>query len=160
MGELTRRVINGINSASSFDDFRDWIWMGGDLIRRADSAGFHSGFEEIDHEQVSEVERRELKEALLAALPRNSDPAYVGSILSALRDTFDPERKPLWVEYLTKYLGLLTASNAIVFEILLALGDLGEPVFKGRMSRCSADIEVNVKEAREFLGKRGIQVPG
>lgn len=160
MGELTARVIDGINNAKEFKDFADWIWMAGDLIRRASSPGFHSGFEEIDQEQVSEEERQKLREAVLNALPRNEEPLYVGSLLGALRCTYDLDLIPLWVEYLTKYLSLLRASNGAVFSILLALKEIDEPIFVGAKNLCAIDIERNAEEARKYLLRHGIHVPG
>jgi hypothetical protein len=160
MGELTTRVLGKLQAAESFDEIKDWIWMAGDLIRKASSPGFHSGFEEIDREQVSVAERTELREAALSALSRSSDPNYVTSLLNVLRCTGDNDLLPLYVEYLAKYLQLLKTSNIVVFSILLALGDIREPVFEGTTSRCVLDIERNVKEAFEFLRKRGIVVPG
>ena len=160
MGELTSRIIQQINGAKDFDDIKDWIWMAGDLIRKASSSGFHSGFEEIDREQVSASEREELREATLRALSRSSDPYYVGSLLNVLGCTFDDNLLPLYVEYLTKYLSLLKASNIVVYSILSNLESLGELLFKGLTSRSAHDVERNVKEANEFLQKRGIIVPG
>lgn len=159
MGELTARVINGINNSKEFKDFADWIWMAGDLIRRASSPGFHSGFEEIDHEEVSDTELQQLREAVLSALRRNEDPLYVGSLLSALRDTFDRDLIPLWIEYLTKYLSLLKTSNVVVYTILLALKEIGEPVFSGATSLCAIDVERNIDQAQNYLHERGINVP-
>lgn len=160
MGELTARVINGINSSKEFEDFAGWIWMAGDLIRRASSPGFHSGFEDVDRENVSNEERNALQKALLSALDRNSDPLYVCSILSALRGTFDRDLLPLWIEQLIKYLGQLKQSNAIVFTILLALKDLDEHVFAEAQSLCVIDVERNVKEAERYLRRQDIVVPG
>ncbi len=160
MGELTTRVLNGINNAREAEDLGDCVGVAADLIRRVLSSAYLSGFEEIDQEEVGELEKTQLQEALLKALPRNSDPLYVCSILHALRGTCDPALRPLWIEYLTKYLGLLKSSNAVVFTILLALSDLDEPVFVGAMSRCSIDVQINVKEAQDYLRRHGIIVPG
>jgi len=160
MGELTSRIVQKIRDSKDIDDIKDWIWMTSDLIRKADSSGFHSGFEEIDREEVSLSERNELREAALQALSRNSDPHFVGAFIYVLTCTGDHDLLPLYVEYLTKYLELLKVSNHIVFSILLGLGDIGEQVFEGVRSRCVVDVERNVKEAFEFLRKRGIIVPG
>ena len=158
MGKLTACIVQGIENAREFDDFSEFIWMAGDLIRKSTGMEYHSGFEEVDREEVSEAEGKLLKEAILRALPRNSDPAYVGSLLSALRQTFDPDLLPLWNQYLAKYLGLMKQSSALVFNILLALGDLGQPVFQGRRARCVVDMEVNLNEADAYLLKRGVKI--
>jgi hypothetical protein len=160
MGELTERVLDKINSAKTFEDLGDGAWMTSDLMRRSLSADYHSGFDEIDREDIGEREGTQLRNALLNALPRNADPGYVCSILDALRRTGDAELLPLWVEYLAKYLALLKASNGVVYTSLLALRDLNEPVFKGASSLCVIDVERNVKEAQDYLRRHGITVPG
>jgi hypothetical protein len=95
MGQLTSRILQNVRDARTFDDIKDWIWMAGDLIRHSSSPEFHSGFEEIDSEQISREERNELKDALLQALARSDEPLFVGSILSALGCTFDRDLLPL-----------------------------------------------------------------
>jgi hypothetical protein len=160
MGELASRVLQQIEDAKNFDDIKDWIWMAGDLIRHAASPEFYSGFKEIDREDVSEAERKALQEAALRALTRNSDPGWVGSFLSVLRDAQDRDLMPLWIDHLSRYLSLLKNSNGIVFTILLALKDLDEPVFENAGSLCIVDIERNVTEAFEYLRRHNIIVPG
>jgi len=144
MGELTERVLDKINSAKTFEDLGDGAWMTSDLMRRSLSADYHSGFDEIDREDIGEREGTQLRNALL----------------DALRRTGDAELLPLWVEYLAKYLALLKASNGVVYTSLLALRDLNEPVFKGASSLCVIDVERNVKEAQDYLRRHGITVPG
>jgi hypothetical protein len=160
MGELTRRVLNEINNAEEVGEMVDCIGIASDLIRRSFSTGYQSGIEDIDKEEVGDNERTQLQDALLKALPRSMDPQHVCPILHALKGTSDPTLKPLLVEYLANYLRLLKGSNAVVFTILLALSDLGEPIFVGKKSRCSIDIEINVQEAQNYLLRRGIKVPG
>jgi hypothetical protein len=160
MGELTARIIKRIDEAKEFSDFKDWIWMAGDLLRKSQGPGFYSGFKEIDEEEVTQEEGKQIREAALRALSRNSELAYLGSLLSVLRDSCDPDLLPFWVENLAKYLALLKGSNGIVYTILLALKDINEPVFENAKSLCVVDIERNVKEAFDYLRKHGIVVPG
>jgi hypothetical protein len=159
MGELTARILRKIDDAKDFDDIKDWIWMAGDLLRLAASPGFHSGFEEIDREVVSDDERKALQEAALTALIRNPEPMWEASFLSVLRDAHDASLLPLWIEYLTKYQSLLKQSNAIVFTILLALKELQEPIFAKAQSLNSIDVERNLREADLYLLGRGIKTP-
>ena len=72
MGELTSRILQMVRGAQTFDDFKDSIWIAGDLFRRESSPEFHSGFKEIDSEEVSLEERDQLKDALLEALSHSS----------------------------------------------------------------------------------------
>lgn len=165
MGELTARIIKRIDEAKEFDDFKDWLWMAGDLLRKSHGPGFYSGFKEIDQEEVTEEEGKQLREAALRAISRNSETLYaetlyVGSLLSVLRDSYDRDLLPFWIDHLAKYLGLLKQSNSIVFTILLALKDIDEPIFNKARSLCVVDIERNVNEAHEYLRKHGIVIPG
>jgi hypothetical protein len=160
MGELTQRILQKIESARDFDDIKDWIWMAGDLLRHAASPGYHSGFEDIDREVVSDDEREAIKQLSLNALTRSPDPMWVGSFLSVLRDANDPDFLPLWIAHLIKYQSQLKQANSIVFTILLALKDLGQPVFEKAHSLCSSDVEINVKEADKYLRRHDILISG
>jgi hypothetical protein len=160
MGELAQKVIRDIEAARTNEDIGDWIWMAGDLIRKADQADYPSGFEEIDRETVTLEERQLLKEAALRALERNSDPLWVCSMLSVLRKTGDRDMKKLWIDSLATHLSVLKMANVNVFTALLALSEIGEPVFEGVQSRCSIDIEQNVSEANEYLKLHGILILG
>jgi len=159
MGELTSRILQMVKDAQTFDDFKDSIWIAGDLFRRESSLEFHSGFKDIDSEEVSLEERDQLKDALLEALSRSSEPLFVGALLSSLSCTGDRDLLPLWVDSLARHLELLKQYNALVYTELLALRDLGEPVFKGVKSLCSADIEINTKEAQTYLARRKKSAP-
>ena len=160
MGELAQKVIRDIEAAETYEDISGWIWMAGDLIRKAAQTDYPSGFEEIDRETVTLEERQLLKEAALRALDRNTDPLWVGSMLSVLRKTGDLDLKKLWIESLATHLSVLKMANVNVFTVLLALSEMGEPVFEGVQSRCSMDIERNVSEANQYLKCHGILIPG
>lgn len=160
MGKLTAEIIRKVNDAKDIDDIKDWIWMAGDLLRRTSSSTFKSGMKEIDDEEVTEVERAELKQALLSALPRNSDLGYVCSLLTALSCTYDRDLLPLWVQYLSEHLWNLKRSNAIVHTALIALHDLDELVREiGPNGRSIADVDRNVEDAQKYLLARGIKIP-
>jgi hypothetical protein len=160
MGALVQRIIKELNNAKGIDDFGDCMWMASDLIRRASSQGYLSGFEAIDREDVSEAEGKEIQDALLRALPRNTNPRWVGAILSALSSSRDPSLKQLWVDYLAKYLENLNAANGVVYTALGALHDLGEPVFESNLSgRGLTEVERNIDRAHRYLHERGITIP-
>lgn len=160
MGELVQRVVRDMDAAKTFDDISDWIWIAGDLIRKAAQPNYHSGFAEIDAETVSWAERLDLKEAALSALERNSNPLWVCSMFSVLRDTRDRDLKKLWIDALSAHMSVLKMSNVIVYTALLALRDIGEPVFEDAQSLCSLDVDRNVAEANQYLKRHGILIPG
>jgi hypothetical protein len=154
MGELTSRILQIVKAAQSVDDFKDSIWIAGELFRHESSPEYHSGFKDIDSEEVSLEERDQLKDALLEALSRSAEPLFAGSLLSALSCTGDRDLLPLWVDSLQKHSDLLRTYNALVYMELLALRDLGELVFKEGKSLCGADMEINLKEAHAYLSRR------
>jgi len=160
MGELAQKIARDIDAAKTFEDISDWIWMAGDLIRKAALPDYPSGFADIDAETVTWAERLDLKEAALRALERNADPLWVVSMLSILSDTRDRDLKKLWIDSLATHLRVLKQANVIVFTALLALRDIDEPVFKGAQSLCSSDVERNITEANQYLKRHGILIPG
>jgi len=58
MGALVQRIIKELDKAQGIEDFGDCIWIASDLIRRASSPGYLSGFEAIDREDISEPRAR------------------------------------------------------------------------------------------------------
>jgi len=159
MGELTQKIVRDIDAAKTFEDIKDWIWMAGDLIRKAAQPDYPS-WPELEGETVTWSERLDLKEAVLRALERNSDPAWVSSMLSVLSDTHDRDLKKLYINALAAHLTVLKQANVIVYTALLALRDIDEPVFEGVQSLCAIDVEINVNEANQYLKRHGILIPG
>ena len=160
MGELVRRTVEDLNNARDIEDLKSCVWIASDLIRKAASSGYSSGFGEIDRESVSEAEEKELQQALLNALPRNKSPRYVAPILSALSSSRDASLLPLWIEHLAQHLELLKAANAVLYTTMTALNELGESVFdKNQRSRDVTNLEMNVNQASKYLHERGVTVP-
>jgi len=159
MGELVTKVVRDIDAAQTFEDIKDWIWMAGDLIRRAAQPDYPS-FPELDGETVTWSERLDLKEAILRALERNSDPLWVCSMLSVLKKTGDRDLKKLYINALAAYLTVLKQANVVVYTSLIALREIDEPIFDGASSSCSIDYDKNVNEANQYLKRHGILIPG
>jgi len=155
MGELTKSVIERMKSAMVAEDLDDWVWKAADLLARARSAGYRSGFAEIDDEAVSPEERDELRQALLDALTRNADPGFVSPIIWALGKACDESLKQLYVDYLARYLESLKASNGVVYQALIALDNIGEPVRErnpdGTSSQSVIDVDKNIRQAPRYL---------
>lgn len=158
MGELTQKVIRDIEAAQSYEDICNWIWMAGELIRKADQPDYGS-YAEIEAEAVTWEERFELKEAVLLALERNSDPPWVQSMLSVLSRTGDRDLKKLWISSLHTHLNVLKRANAILYTALQGLRESGEPVFEGGDCISLADVDRNVEEAHKVLENHGIRIP-
>lgn len=160
MGDLAKAIIEKLKLANKPEDLDGWIWKAGDLLSKFQSKGYHSGFEEIDKEDVSPEEKQQIQDALLGALGRNSDPRFVSQILEALRCSREPSLKQLYIDFLVKFLKQTKASNGVVHSALLALDDLGEPVFErepsGRTSQSVIDVDKNIRQANRYLQLRGI----
>jgi len=159
MGELAPKIVRDIDAAKTAEDVSDWIWVAGELIRKADQPHYTSFDLEIDREPVTWDERIQLKEAALRALERNSDPLWIQSMLSVLSRTGDRDLKKLWINFLADYLSVLKRSNAIVYTALISLRDIDEPVFEGARSICMIDVDRNVEEAHKVLERQGIRIP-
>ncbi len=160
MGKLVEHTLESLDKAKTVNDLQSCLWVAGDLLRKFSSSNFRSQFEEIDREAVSELEARQIEQALLNALPRNPDPRWVGQILSGLSCSRDVSLTQLWVNQLAKYLEILKAANGILYTTLAALNELDEPVFEeNQRSRNIMDIEKTVDNASRYLHRRGISVP-
>ena len=163
MGNLTKSVIERMNSAKTVEDLEGWIWKASDLLAKSHFREYHSGFAEIDDEVVSSDERGQLRSALLEALNRNSDPRFVSQIIDALGSTRDESLKHLYVDYLTRYLRQLKASNGVVYAALQALSEIEEPVYEqnpdGTSSQSLVDVDKNIRQAHRYLEKNQIVVP-
>jgi len=104
MSELIDKIVAQLNSASTVEDLDSCAWVAGDLLEKAHSQKYLSGFEYIDREEVSEADAQRIQTALLEALPRNSDGKFVGCILSALSVSQDKSLKRVYEENLVQHL--------------------------------------------------------
>jgi hypothetical protein len=159
MSELTQRVIADLDGAKDAESLSRPAWMASDLIRKSLSPGYNSGFVEIDRETVTDVERQQLRDALMNALARNDEPRFVAQTLDALTSCRDRSLLPLLIDYLTKYLQMLNAANGALYSVLVGLDAIDEPVFAGRLNRSAIEIERNRTSAQNYLHERGIDVP-
>lgn len=157
MGELTKSIIQRVKAAKTAEDLEGWVWKASDLMAKTSMQEYHSGFAEIDAEVVTPDERDQLRSALLEALNRNSAPNFVSPIIDALGSTHDKSLRPLFVDYLTRYLRQLKDNNYVVYATLLALHDIGESVYEKNSSGQSViEIDKNIRQAHEYLSRQGI----
>ena len=162
MSTLAKKIVDQINSSNTIEDLDGWIWKAGDLLERVFSKDFHSGFEEIDSEEVSLADGQAIQAALLKALKRNSDERFIGAILSALGGSNDKSLKPIFVEYLAEHLRKLKESNSVIYSALIGLDNLGEQVFERDLvgGSCQSLIEVdkNIRQANKYLLDLGYKI--
>jgi hypothetical protein len=163
MSDLIEKIVNQIDSASTPADLDGCAWIAGDLLRKANSKNYRSGFEEIDREEVSEADGQRIQNALLGALRRNSETRFVSSILSALSCSTDKSLIPLYQEILAEHMRKLKGSNGVVYSALHGLDALGESVFdtnpEGGSSQCLADVDKTIRQAHKYLQTLGIMDP-
>jgi hypothetical protein len=163
MGNLAKSVIERMKAAKTVEDLDGWVWKASDLLAKPHFEEYHSGFAEIDDEAVSLDEKDQLQSSLLEALNRNSDPRFVSQIISAIGSARDESLKQLFVDYLARYLQQLKASNGVVHAALLALSEIGEPVYErhqdGASSQSVTDVDKNIRQAHRYLEMHQIVVP-
>jgi hypothetical protein len=157
VGEILRKI----ETAQTYQDLEEWIWIAGDFIAKTTFGEYHSGFPEVDAVVVSREDGEKLKTALLAALQRSSEPRFVSQILDCLMMTKDSNLKSLYVSYLEQYLHQLKDCNGVVYSALNALSRLGEDVYerneRGGISQSLIEIDKNVRQAHRYLASMGIK---
>ena len=157
MGELAKSVIEKVKTAKTAEDLEGWVWKASDLMAKSSMREYHSGFAEIDAEVVTPDERDQLRSALLEALNRNSAPDFVSPIITALGSAHDKSLRPLYIDYLVRHVRQLKDNNHVVYAALLALHDIGEPVYENNSSGKSViEIDKNIRQAHEYLSRQGI----
>ena len=163
MGNLAREIIGKLKLANKPEDLDGWIWKAGDLLAKFQSESFRSGFEDIDKEEVSREEKQQIQDALLEALGRNSDARFISQVLDALGCSREPSLKQLYIDFLATFLKQTKTSNRVLYSVLLALHDLGEPVFEvrpdGGASQSVVEVDKNIQQADRYLQSRGIVIP-
>ena len=164
MSNLTDKIVSQINSAKTVEDLDGCAWVAGDLLKKAHSPNYHSGFEYIDSEEITTADAERIQTALLEALGRNPDARFVGCILSALNGSQDKSLKRVYLENLAQHLRKLKASNSVVYSALLGLETLGESVYErnpksGSTSQSLIEVDKNIRQAHKYLETLGIIEP-
>jgi len=130
MGELVQEALDGLQDLEALqENGNDSIWIAGDLLSRFHSNNrFTSGYPHIDAEIVTAQDAAQLKQALLQALEQCASPATKGSILWALKNTYDETLKPIYVAQLEDALHQIEGTSILLQAGLDCLRNLGEPV--------------------------------
>ena len=91
-----------------------------------------------------------LKNMLVDYLSGNPSELNRASAYNALRKTLDENLKEYLVEALRKE---LDDSAIVLYQIMMALTDIGEDCFDGRQSLSEFDVEENIASAKQYLVK-------
>ena len=167
MGQLAADTLATLRTAAGpgalGEDVGRAVALAADLLARARSPDYRSGIPEVDAADVAEAEGRELEQALLELLRRHPQSGLAYSLIWALGKSGDPAHAGEFAAQLERGLGLLLEGNRLVFQALCCLDNVGEDVFegddRGGSSQGLTEVETNVRQARGYLAKRGVQPP-
>jgi hypothetical protein len=98
--------------------------------------------DEVVQSNASTEDIRRLREAVVRFVQRTGVGTWT------LGKCVDPSLKPLFVEVLQRS---LKVEEGDLFEAMIALDRIGEPVFGGLNNRCCLAVEVNRELARRYL---------
>ena len=158
MAELTRSFIARLRA----DDptLRKDLWRISDLLRKAWSQEYWSGFEEIDSEEISTEEALELRGALLDAYHRASNKTDSWGLLDTLARAYEESIKDDLVKQLHLALEMQRAASGLLWQTLRGLDDVGEQVWEPSENSLGLPyVEMNIRAADRYLQKRRILVP-
>lgn len=134
--------------------------MVSDLLRKVWSQGFHSGFEEIDSEEIASDEAVELREALLDAFYRASNESEARPLLHTLAAAHEKSIKEQLLRELHLALQMHRVASARLYTALRSLDNVGEEVFeRSESGQGLVHVEMNIRVAERYLHKHGILVP-
>jgi hypothetical protein len=132
------------------DDLEAAVVMAGDLTAKLRIADYHSGLPAVDAER--------LKAALLDLLRRDPNPRLAGGIVWVLGKCGDAALAGVVAAELHRGLEHLLAANGLVHNALIALENFGEHL-TGTSEQSLTAVEQNIRRAREYLARSGVQVP-
>jgi hypothetical protein len=144
-------------------DVEDAIILAADLLGKARCPHYQSGIPKVDAAAVTQAEGRQLEQALLGFLRRHPQSELTRSLIWALGKSNDPAHTGEFVAQLERGVRMLVEGNGLVFQALCCLDNVGQDVFekdeRERSSQSLTDVEKNLRQARAYLAKRGVQVP-
>jgi hypothetical protein len=158
MGNETEKLIAALNVGGAAA--RDSVIFVDELLRKAWPPGFTPAFEHLEAEQIDSDDASRLREALAAYCSREPDASGRRHALSTLSKNGDASIKKDLVRELHLALEAHRVLSAQLFQVLLALENVGEHVYPGELaSRGINAVQVNVEAAERYLLDHGIAVP-
>lgn len=112
---------------------------------------------EIDACEISAEDSKRIVEALLEYYKATTCNKSRSAIIYALSKARDPELTGFFREQLLDFTKLLLLANGAVFQTMIALDNLNEPILEGGGS--IIDVETNLSEARKYLAQYGEILP-
>ena len=158
MSDLAKSFIARLRAGDP--TLRGDLWMISDLLRKAWTPEFHSGFDEIDSESISTDEALELREALLDAYHRAPNQTASRRLLDTLATAQETSIRDDLLKELHLALEMHRSARALLWATLRGLDDIGEHVFDlSESSRGLDTVELNIRAAERYLRNRGILAP-
>jgi len=158
MGAFTKKILQQLETCEDMQDDTDCVQIAGDLLSRHTVRNFQSHFyPEVDREKVSAQEAQALKTALLNLYQRQPKNFARGTVLWALGKSHDVTLKDFFVQETHTLAEAVTEANGTLFQVLIALEGIGEPVFEE--TRSIDEIAINLEQARKYLAQYGIVIP-
>jgi len=139
------------------DEVEAAVVMAAYLTEKLRITDYHSGLPAVDAESVSPAEGERLKAALLGLLRRDPNPRLACGIVWALGKCGDAALAGVVAAELRRGLEHLLAANGLVHNALIALENFGEHLAASEQSLTA--VEQNIRRAREYLARSGVQVP-
>ncbi len=147
---MIEQIKNGLMSSDE-ELQQDSIYLIGyafEKFRGFDSGDIPTEIYDIDID-ISIVE--DLKKSLVNYLASNPSEINRASAFNALRKTFDENLKRYFIMALKNE---VDGSPVALYQIMIALSDLGEDCFDGKQSLSELDAEENKAAAKKYLANK------
>jgi hypothetical protein len=158
VGDLSKRLIATL--AGGGISAREVLPTVGELLRKAWQPGFVPSGVGLQSEEISVEDAARLRDALFAYYRNERDASARCTALSILAKEGQPELRDSLVSELHDVVRALRVAGRGLFQLLIALEDVGERVFpQEQRSRSLAALERNLGAADQYLEKHGTSVP-
>lgn len=157
---LWAKVARTVAAHAEHDDIQEAIGNAAFLFEKShahqagdDYRGDNLGWtDEVDAEPVDFAARDRLRDTLVAFVKRRPDDLNCGSAYWALGKLHDSSLRDLYAEALEYYLN--AGEPTVLFQVLIALDNIGERIFEGVGGSGSNEYEKNERLARNYLSRR------
>ena len=158
MGEVTEALIAALEAGGP--QAQDSLVDVSELLRKAWQPGFEPAFAHLEAEHISHDEAARLRQALADYCEREKSAPHRRAALATLAKEGRPQLQSQLARELHLTLEAHRSLSGDLFQLLLALEDVGESVFsKEQHSRSIEDVRTNVEAAAAYLRRHGLLVP-
>ena len=146
---MIEQIKNGLMSPDEGIQ-QDSIYLIGCIFERFRGHGSDDIPEEINGIDINVNIVEDLKGSLVNYLASNPSEINRASAINALRKTLDENMKGF---FMTALKNEINGSPVVLYQIMIALNDLGEDCFNGKQSLSEFDIEENIDSAKKYLDR-------